>query len=224
MENPNRTNKSITLETKSQQQKSHQRNKHLDSPYCNILWIILKIDERGSQTNGPNDKEIDYDVQSVTPKRGHRQCHEKKEKEDSPALRILEEYTNKGKERSITATINIENKNGEKNNSMATSSGMLGRLHKRWPRHSKEGETSRKKYIFFLSRGIILWIELPWLENPTNTYAWHTETLDSFFYLIRSHQQYIPSSPLEIEPATTDCRAETLQLSQQSISHTSDAK
>ena len=31
-----------------------------------------------------------------------------------------------------------------------------------------------------------MWIELPWPENPVNTYAWHTETLDSCFYLIRS--------------------------------------
>ena len=44
----------------------------------------------------------------------------------------------------------------------------------------------------FLSRGIILWIELPWLENPVNTYIWHTETLDTCFDLIRSHQLYIP--------------------------------
>ena len=77
----------------------------------------------------------------------------------------------------------------------------------------------------FLNRGIILWIELPWPENPANTCARHTETLDSCFDLIRSHQPCIPwSPPLEIKPATTDCRAETLLLSQQFISHTSDAK
>ena len=71
----------------------------------------------------------------------------------------------------------------------------------------------------------LLWIELLWPENPANTYARHTGTLDSSFDLIRSHQQCIPwSPPQEIEPATTDCRAETLQLSQQSTSHTSDAK
>ena len=34
-----------------------------------------------------------------------------------------------------------------------------------------------------------LWIELPWSENPANTYAQYTETLDSCFDLIRSHQQ-----------------------------------
>ena len=34
----------------------------------------------------------------------------------------------------------------------------------------------------------LLWIELPWPENPANTCAWHTETLGSCFDLIRSHQ------------------------------------
>ena len=37
-----------------------------------------------------------------------------------------------------------------------------------------------------------MWIELPWPENPANTYARHTETLDSCSGLIRS-------SVLEIE-------------------------
>ena len=72
---------------------------------------------------------------------------------------------------------------------------------------------------------IELFIELPWPENTVITYAWHTETLDSCFGRIRSYQQCIPSSPpLEIEPANTDCRAETLQMSQQPISHTSNVK
>ena len=66
----------------------------------------------------------------------------------------------------------------------------------------------------FLSKGIILWIELPWPENPASTCAWHTETLDSCFDVIRSHQQWIPWHPsLEIEQATTERRAETLPLS-----------
>ena len=81
------------------------------------------------------------------------------------------------------------------------------------------------KSTFFLCKRIISWIELPWPENPANTYARHTETLDSCFDLIRSHQQCILwSPPLEIKPATTDFRAETLQLSYQYLSHTSDAK
>ena len=62
-------------------------------------------------------------------------------------------------------------------------------------------------------------------ENSANTYTRHTETLDSYFDLIRSYQQCILwSPPLEIKPVTTDCRAETLQLSQQFTLHTSDAK
>ena len=49
-----------------------------------------------------------------------------------------------------------------------------------------------------------LWIELPWTENPANTYARYTEILDSCFDLIRSYQQCIPWSPsLEIQLATT---------------------
>ena len=50
-------------------------------------------------------------------------------------------------------------------------------------------------------------------------------TLDSCFDLIRSHQQHMLwSLPLEIEPATTESRAETLPLDHRSTSHTSDAK
>ena len=65
----------------------------------------------------------------------------------------------------------------------------------------------------FLSRGILLWIELKWPENPANTYARHMKTLDSCFDLIRFQLQCIPwSSLLEIEPATTDCNAETVDL------------
>ena len=46
--------------------------------------------------------------------------------------------------------------------------------------------------------------------------------LDSCFDHIWSHQQCIP--PLEMEPATTEYRAESLLLSHWSTSHTSDAK
>ena len=48
---------------------------------------------------------------------------------------------------------------------------------------------------FSLSRGIILWIELPWPENLVNTYTRHMETQDSCFDLIRSHKQCIRWSP-----------------------------
>ena len=47
-------------------------------------------------------------------------------------------------------------------------------------------------HIFiFQVEELILWIELPWPENPPNTYARHTGTLDCCFDLIRSHQQCI---------------------------------
>ena len=83
------------------------------------------------------------------------------------------------------------------------------------------------KCSFYFSFGTegVLWIELPWPENPVNTCVQHTNTLDSCFDLVRSHQLCIPwSPPLEIEPATTECRTETLPLSYQSTSHTSNAK
>ena len=47
-------------------------------------------------------------------------------------------------------------------------------------------------HFSFLSRGFILWIELPCPENLANTNTWYTETLDSCFDLIKSHQQCIP--------------------------------
>ena len=43
----------------------------------------------------------------------------------------------------------------------------------------------------FLSRGIILLIELPQPENTENTCTRHTETLDSCFDLFMSHPQRI---------------------------------
>ena len=53
----------------------------------------------------------------------------------------------------------------------------------------------------------------------------HTEPPDSCFDHIKCHQQCIPQSPpLEIQPATTECRAETLPLSYWSTLHASDAK
>ena len=69
-----------------------------------------------------------------------------------------------------------------------------------------------------------LGIELPWSENLANTYARYTETLDSCYDLIRSPQCIPWSPPLEIKPVTTDCRAETLQLSQLFMLYISDAK
>ena len=70
----------------------------------------------------------------------------------------------------------------------------------------------------------VLWIELLWPENRANICARRLEILDSCLDL-RPHQQCIPwSLPLEIEPATTECRNETLPLSHQFTSHIIDAK
>ena len=63
------------------------------------------------------------------------------------------------------------------------------------------------------------WIELP--ENPANTCAWYTETLDSYLDFFMSYQKWTPLfTPQEIEPATTERRAKTLPLRRQPISHT----
>ena len=51
------------------------------------------------------------------------------------------------------------------------------------------------------------------------------EPLDNCFDLIRSHEQCILlSTPLEIEPATIECRAKTLPLSHWSTTLTGNAK
>ena len=62
-----------------------------------------------------------------------------------------------------------------------------------------------------------------WITMTTKSGKhFRTETLDSSFDHIRSHQQCIQWSPLlEIEPATTGCWAKTLLLSQESISNRS---
>ena len=81
-------------------------------------------------------------------------------------------------------------------------------------------------YIFFF-KVEELYCELNYHNQkiPANTCTWNMETLDNCFDLIRSHQQYILwSLPLKIEPATTECRAETLLLNHQPTSHTSDTK
>ena len=58
-----------TSRNQALQQKSHQRGKHLGSPPCKILVTILKMDERGTQTNGPENKKIDDDTQGLTSER-----------------------------------------------------------------------------------------------------------------------------------------------------------
>ena len=62
-----------------------------------------------------------------------------------------------------------------------------------------------------------------WITRKSGKYL-HTEKLDSCLALIKSHQLCIPwPPPLEIEPVTQIAKPK-LQLRQQFISQTSDAK
>ena len=56
----------------TQQQKSHQRNKHLGCLFYQIIWTIITMVKVGIQINGPDSKKVD-DAQDLTPKRWHRQ-------------------------------------------------------------------------------------------------------------------------------------------------------
>ena len=53
------------------------RDNHLWSPPSKILWTILKVDREGTQTNGPKNKKMNDDVQSLTPERWHWPIHKK---------------------------------------------------------------------------------------------------------------------------------------------------
>ena len=64
--------KKKTSRNQISQQNSHQSNKYLGSPPCGILWIILKLDKRGTQTNRTKYKEIDEHAQGVTHKKWYR--------------------------------------------------------------------------------------------------------------------------------------------------------
>ena len=50
-------------------QKSHERNKHMGSHLYEILGTIVNIAKGGIQTNRPQNKEIDNDVQGFIPNR-----------------------------------------------------------------------------------------------------------------------------------------------------------
>ena len=56
-------------QNKAQQQKAHQRDKHLGSPPLQEIWNSLKIDKKGTQTNGLEDKKVDNDAQGLTSER-----------------------------------------------------------------------------------------------------------------------------------------------------------
>ena len=75
-------------------------------------------------------------------------------------------------------------------------------------------------FFFYYWNNFINWITM----TRKSSKRWHM-TYRNTRQLFRPHQQCIPwSKPLEIKPATTDCRAKTLQLNHKSISHTSDTK
>ena len=67
-------------------------------------------------------------------------------------------------------------------------------------------------------------IELPWRKNLASTAQYIQNYLIAVWTLLGliSSVYYFP--PLEIEPATTECRAKTLPPSCRSTLHTSDAK
>ena len=80
----------------------------------------------------------------------------------------------------------------------------------RWKR--KKSSPTKKQYLW------INYHEQKSSEHLRTTYG-------NIGQLFRPHQQCIPwSPPLEIEPATRDCKAKTLQLSQQFISHAVEDK
>ena len=49
--------------------KSHQRNKHLVSPPCNVLWTILNMEKGIIQGKGHKDKEIKIKALGLSPER-----------------------------------------------------------------------------------------------------------------------------------------------------------
>ena len=57
-------------------------DEYLDCSSFKILGTIHEINKEGTLTNGPKDVKADNDAQEETI------CHEKKEEQDSPALKI----------------------------------------------------------------------------------------------------------------------------------------
>ena len=81
------------------------------SPY-KIVWTILNMDKRGTQTNGPKNKETDDDAQSLTSERWYRQKYVSRKERSRRHTRIencvdktiqgRKEYNKKCLERLIT--------------------------------------------------------------------------------------------------------------------------
>ena len=91
--------------------------------------------------------------------------------------------------------------------------------------HSTVVSTERYIWSMYSRAHLDILLRINWITmtgKSSKHCAWHTEPLHCCFDLIRSHQLCIPwSPPLEIEPVTTECRAETLTLRYRSTSHTS---
>ena len=58
-----------TTRKKTVQQETQQRNKNQNCSSWKILGTILKMDEGGAQINGPENKKVNDDGQSLTPER-----------------------------------------------------------------------------------------------------------------------------------------------------------
>ena len=70
-------------------QKSYEKGKHLGCSLCKILGTIIKMNKGGNQTNRPKDKKIDDYAPILYPRDDiDYMCQEKKEEEDTLALRI----------------------------------------------------------------------------------------------------------------------------------------
>ena len=64
--------------------KTHQRNKYLGYPRHKLQRTILKMDKRGTQTNGSEYKKVDEDSQGFISERWHKLYVSRKERERIP--------------------------------------------------------------------------------------------------------------------------------------------
>ena len=100
---------------------------------------------------------------------------------------------------------------------------LMALITKKLWRGPTNSDNRMTEHTFFIDKGIVYWINMT--RKSGKHCARHTKPLDSCFNFIKFHQQSISwSSPLEIERATTECRAGALPLSYLSTSHTSDPK
>ena len=93
------TNKK-TSRNEALQQRFHQRTKNLGFIPYKMIGTIFKVDRRRTSTNEPKNKKTNNDAST------DYMCQEKKEEENSSALKIamrgLKDFIKKSKERLIT--------------------------------------------------------------------------------------------------------------------------